>query len=130
MLALIAVLIYAPLWILGGLSKKRRRPAERGMRVWPLIAVLSLIAMVVLFMLASDELISRMGNFTAWSAAFFLLSLVYGLASLAAAVAVWRAPKQEVRAGVRWFSWAVSLPLFIAANYLTYWGMLGLRPRA
>lgn len=129
-LAFIAILIYAPFWILGGLSKKHRRPAERGMRMWPLIAVLSLIAIVVSFMLASDDLISRMGNFTAWSATFFFATLVYGLASLAAVVAVWRAPKQEVRAGVRWFSWAVSVPLLITAFYLAYWGMIGSRPWA
>ncbi len=42
LLAVILVLLYAPFWILGGLSKTRRRPAERGMRLWPLIAVLSL----------------------------------------------------------------------------------------
>ena len=39
LLSIIAILIYAPFWILGGLSKRRRRPAERGMRCWPLIAV-------------------------------------------------------------------------------------------
>ena len=29
---MVAILLYAPFWILGGLSKRRRRPAERGMR--------------------------------------------------------------------------------------------------
>jgi hypothetical protein len=41
-LAVVSVAVYAPFWIIGGLSKKRRRPAERWMRLWPLIAVLSL----------------------------------------------------------------------------------------
>ena len=48
LLSVIAIVIYAPFWILGGLSRRRRRPAERAMRVWPLIAVLSLIAFVTI----------------------------------------------------------------------------------
>ncbi|MGA2301914.1 MAG: serine hydrolase domain-containing protein [Candidatus Acidiferrum sp.] len=126
-LAVVAVLVYAPFWLLGGLSKKRRRPEERWMRLWPLIAVLSLAAVVVIFMLASDDLISRMGHLTGWSAAFFLATVDYGVASVAGAIALWRAPKQEVRCWVRRFSTAVILALLIAAAYLAYWGVIGLR---
>jgi CubicO group peptidase (beta-lactamase class C family) len=126
-LAVVSILLYAPFWLLGGLSKKRRRPAERWMRLWPLIAVLSLIAIVVVFMLSSDDLISRMGHLTGWSAAFFLATVVYGVASVAGAIALWWAPKQEVRGWVRRFSTAVILALLIAAAYLAYWGVIGLR---
>lgn len=126
-LAAVSVLVYAPFWLLGGLSKKRRRPAERGMRVWPLVAVLSLVAVVVIFMLASDDLISRMGNLTGWSAALFLATVAYAVASVASAVALWRAPKQEVRSRIRRYSMAVTLSLLIAAAYLTYWGVIGFR---
>jgi hypothetical protein len=126
-LAVVLVLLYAPFWILGGFSKKRRRPAERGIRLWPLIAVLSLIAVVVIFSAASDDLIPRMGNFTAWSAAFFLATVVYALATLAGAVSLWRTRKDGVRAGVRRFSTAVILSLLITAAYHAYWGIIGLR---
>jgi uncharacterized SAM-binding protein YcdF (DUF218 family) len=126
-LAVVLVLLYAPFWILGGLSKKRRRPAERGMRLWPLIAVLSLIAVVVIFSVASDDLIPRMGNLTAWSASFFLATVVYALATLAGTVSLWRAPKEGVRTAVRRFSTAVVLALLIAAAYFAYWGIIGLR---
>ena len=127
--AVIAVVVYAPFWLLGGLSAKRRRPAERAVRRWPLIAVLSLLAVVVLFMASSNDLLNRMGNLTFWSGAFFLATIAYAVASLAALIALMRASK-EVRKGVRWFSVAVTLPLFIAAVYLTYWGVIGLRPWA
>lgn len=126
-LAAVSVLLYAPFWLLGGLSKKRRRPAERWMRLWPLIAVLSLAAIVVIFILSSDDLIPRMGNLTGWSAAFFLATVAYGVASVAGVIALWRAPKQEVRCWVRRFSIAVILALLIAAAYLAYWGVIGLR---
>jgi len=126
-LAVVSVLLYAPFWLLAGLSKKRRRPAERGLRLWPLLAVFSLIMIVVIFTLASDDFITRMGNLTIWSGALSLATVAYGLASLAGVIALWRAPKQDVRKGVRWFSLAVILPLFIAAVYLAYWGIIGLR---
>jgi CubicO group peptidase (beta-lactamase class C family) len=126
-LAIAAVLLYAPFWLLGGLSKKRRRAAERAIRFWPLITVLSLVAMVVIFMLASDDLLMRMGNLTAWSAALFLATVAFGIAALVSMLVLWRAPRQQIRKGVRWFSFAVIVPLFIAALYLTYWGVIGLR---
>lgn len=127
LLAVILILLYAPFWILGGLRKERRRPAERGMRLWPLIAVLSLIAVVIIFNAASDDLIPRMGNLTVWSASFFLTTVVYALATIAAVVSLWRAPKEEVRTGVRRFSTAVILILLVAAAYFAYWGIIGLR---
>jgi CubicO group peptidase (beta-lactamase class C family) len=129
-LAVVSVLLYAPFWLLGGLSKKRRRPAERWMRLWPLIAVLSLLAIVAIFMLCSNDLITRMGNLTGWSVAFFLATVAYGVASVGGGIALWRAPKHEVRRWVRRFSTAVILALLIAAAYLAYWGVLGLRPWA
>ena len=127
LLAVILILLYAPFWILGGLRKERRRPAEGGMRLWPLIAVLSLIAVVIIFNAASDDLIPRMGNLTVWSASFFLTTVVYALATIAAVVSLWRAPKEEVRTGVRRFSTAVILILLVAAAYFAYWGIIGLR---
>jgi len=127
LLAVVSILVYAPFWLLGGLSKKRRRPAERAIRLWPLLAALSLIGCVAIINLAGDDLIARMGNLTGWSAALFLATLAYAVASVAAAIACWRAPKDGVRSGVRWHSIAVTLALVIAAAYLAYWGMIGLR---
>jgi len=89
--------------------------------------VLSLVAVVVIFILASDDLMSRMGNLTGWSAALFLATVFYAVASVASAVVLWRAPKQEVRSRVRRYSMAVTLALLIAAAYLSYWGIIGLR---
>lgn len=126
-LAFVAILIYAPFWLLGSLSKKRRRPAERAIRFWPLITVLSLLAFVIIFMASANDFIARMGNLTAWSVGLFLTSLAFGIASLISVVALWRVSRQDARKGVRWFSLAVVPPLFIAAIYLAYWGVIGLR---
>jgi len=126
-LAVLSILVYAPFWLLGGLSARRRRPAERAMRAWPLVAVLSLVACVCIFMRISNDPITLLGTRTSWSVAFFLATVAYAVASLASALAVWGAPKEGVRSGVRKFSRAVALALLIAAAYLAYWGMIGLR---
>jgi CubicO group peptidase (beta-lactamase class C family) len=126
-LAVVSVVVYAPFWILGGLSKRRRRPAERAMRAWPLIAVLSLAAFVGIFIVCSDDLIERMGNLTVWSTALFLLTIAYAVAVVMSAISSWRVPAEGVRSSVRRFSIVVSVALLIAAAYLAYWGIIGLR---
>ena len=122
-----SILVYAPFWILGGLSKKRRRPQERGMRVWPLLAVLSLVGFVVIFILCGNDLIERLGNLTAWSIALFLITISFAFASVASAIALWRAPGGTVRRGVRGYSIVVTAALLIATAYLAFWGVIGLR---
>lgn len=125
--SMLAILIYALFWIIGGISKRRRRPAERSMRRWPLIAVLSLIVIVAVFVSAGDNFIERMGNFTGWSFTVFLGSLVFAIASIASLIAVWSSRKEEVRPAVRRFSMAVSLALLLTTGYLAYYGIIGLR---
>jgi CubicO group peptidase (beta-lactamase class C family) len=125
-LALVSVLVYAPFWLFGGLRKQRRRPADRGMRVWPLIAVLSLAAVAAIFVSAGEDIIQRLGNPTGWSAAIFLCTVLYAVASVISVVAVFRASK-DARPTVRRYSIAVVAGLLIAALYLAYWGVIGLR---
>ena len=127
LLCVLSILVYAPFWVLGGLSAKRRRPAERALRVWPLLAVLSVAAFVFTFILCSDDLITRLGNLTMWSALIFLWTIAFAFAVLASAVAVWRAPGEGVRPAVRRFSTIVTVALLIALVYLAYWGIIGLR---
>lgn len=127
LLSLVAILLYAPFWILGGLIRKRRRPLERGMRLWPLLATLSLIAFVTLFIVSGDDLIERLGNLTGWSVALFLSTVFFGIASLGSAISFWRTPREAVRPGVRRFSLIVILALLIATAFLAYWGVIGLR---
>jgi hypothetical protein len=126
-LSLVSIVIYAPFWILCGLSKRRRRPAERAMRIWPLVAVLSLVAFVAIFIVCSNNLIERLGNLTGWSAALCLLTVAYAVAAVMSAISLWRSPAKTVRRAVRRFSLVVTIALLILAAYLAYWGIIGLR---
>jgi CubicO group peptidase (beta-lactamase class C family) len=126
-LSSLAIVLYSPFWILGGISKRRRRPAERAMRLWPLLAVLSLAGIVVIFILCNDDLIQRMGNLTVWSGALWALTLIFALASLASFLVSLANAEEGVRSGIRHFSLIVSTALVIAAAYLAYWGIVGMR---
>jgi CubicO group peptidase (beta-lactamase class C family) len=126
-LSVVAIVLYAPFWILGGISKRRRKPAERGMRIWPLIAVLSMFAVIAIVIACSGDLISLLGNRTIWSVAFCVATIVFALASIESVWAVWRTPRTLVRPGVRRFSLAVAVALMIATIYFAYWGVIGMR---
>jgi len=128
LLALASVVIYALFWIPGGLRKRWRRPAERAIRIWPLIAVLSLMGFVTVLQLASNrDAIALLGNLTGWSVALLLATVVFAIASVASAVALWSASKADVRRHVRGYSMAVTLALLITTAYLAYWGIIGVR---
>jgi len=126
-LSLISILVYAPFWIIGGFFKRRRRPAERAMRIWPLIAVLSLLAFVGIFIVSAGEIITRMGNLTFWSASLCLTTLVFAAASLMSAFAAWRTRPDGARKSVHIFSVIVAAALMITASYLAWWGVIGIR---
>ena len=127
LLALVSILLYAPFWIFGGLIKKRRRPAERAMRLWPLVAVLSLLVFVGLVIASGNDALVRLGNLTIWSFGLTLTTSIFGLASVASAVALWLARNRQIRGSVRWYSIAVTSALLIATAYLAYWGVIGIR---
>ncbi|HSK45292.1 MAG TPA: hypothetical protein VLA83_15550, partial [Candidatus Binatia bacterium] len=127
LLAVVSILLYAPFWILGGLIRKRRLPAERAIRLLPLIAVLSLMAALCLFVLSRNDAIARLGNLTFWSFGIFLTTLIFGVASISSALALWLARKKEVRISVRVFSIGVTSALLVATAYFAYWGVIGIR---
>ena len=125
-LAMGSVLLYAPFWLLTGLlSKKRRRPQERWLKIWPLVAVLSFIGVNALSIWPGEDVLTRLGNLTLWSGGIWLGTIVIAVASVAAAVALWRA--REVRSFVYGYSLTVTLALLILTTYLATWGVIGLR---
>lgn len=126
-LALASILVYAPFWIVGGFFKKRRRPLERAMRLWPLIAVLSLLAFVGFFIASLSDMITRLGSMTVYSLGLFLTTLIFAAACLASVVALWSARWLPIRRFVWSFSVAVTSALLIAAAYLAWWGVIAIR---
>lgn len=127
LLALVAILLYAPFWLIGGFFKKRRRPAERAIRLWPLIGLLSLVAFCAVFMASASDMLNRLGNLTIWSAGLCLTSALFGVAALFSVIALWQARNREIRRFVRWHATAVTAGLLIAALYMAWWGLIAVR---
>jgi CubicO group peptidase (beta-lactamase class C family) len=125
--AILSIPIYALVWIIGGFIPRRRRPRERAMRLYPLLAVASLAGFVATFILSSSDAIERFGNITGWSGAVFLFTLVFAVATLLSIWAVILAQPEGVRRSVRWYSGIVSAALLISLVYLAWWGIIGLR---
>jgi len=126
-LAFFAIPIYAPFWLIGGFFKSRRRPAERYMRLSPLLAVLSLLAFAWIFTRASSDFLNRLGGLTVYYGGLFLTSLLFALFVLASLWALWKARRESIRGFVRWFSICVTSALLIATIYLAWWGVIGIR---
>ncbi len=126
-LAILSISFYAPFWIFGGLIKKRRRRAERAVRLWPLLALLSLVAFAMCLILSSNDMITRLGNLTVWSFGLFLSTILFAVSSLASAVALWRARNEAIRGYVRSHALMATAGLLIATAYLAWWGVIGFR---
>jgi len=126
-LAVLAILLYAPFWLIGGFIKRRRRPAERAIRLWPLIGALSLLGFCGFFMLAAGNIIRRLGNVTFYSCGLFVTTLLFGVATLLSAYALWRVRETQIRGFVRWHSLLATAGLVIAFLYLAWWGVIGIR---
>ena len=95
------------------------------MRLWPLIAVLSLVGAAVLVTVSADDIITRMGNLTVWSAGVFVLTILFAVASALNIIAVWRA--HGARKWVKRYCAAVAVALMIVTVYLMFGGVIGLR---
>jgi CubicO group peptidase (beta-lactamase class C family) len=126
-LALAAILLYAPFWIIGGFIKSRRRPSERSIRFWPLVAVLCLLAFAAIFQVGSNDFITRLGNLTVYSSGLFVTSLMFAISSIAGVLSLWGKRNEPIRKFVRWFSIAVTSALVIATAYFAWWGIIGIR---
>jgi CubicO group peptidase (beta-lactamase class C family) len=124
--AFIAELVYAPFWILTALVR-RKRPAGFAVRLWPLVAVVSLLVFVASGTFVGDSAIPRLANFTMWSFGLFFGSISFAVASVASAVVLWLARKQDIGRKLRWFSVGVTLALLLATAFLAYWGVIGVR---
>jgi CubicO group peptidase (beta-lactamase class C family) len=126
-LSFASTVVYAPFWLLGGLSKRRRRPAERALRIWPLVAVLAVAAGALLVMWDDETTIEHFGNLTVWSAGLCAATIVFAVAAVTSLIQLARARRNGVRTAVRVHSALVVAALLIATAYLAYWGVIGIR---
>lgn len=127
LVALVLTLIYSPVWVLVGLRKAWRRPDETWMTLWPLVAAMTVIAVVTVFHFAGEKIIERLGQVNPWSVSLFALTLLFALASIASAFSLWRVRGKRVRRTALAYGVVIAPALLISTAYFAYWGMIGLR---
>jgi hypothetical protein len=127
LLSVLAVLLYAPFWVIGGLRQTSSRPRERMLRAWPLISVVSLVTAALLLGAASDDPITNLGTPTVWSVGLWITTFCFLGSVIASVVALWLTPSHTVRSSLGRFTIGATAALVLACGYLAYWGVIGLR---
>ena len=76
---------------------------------------------------AGDDAIARLGNPTGSSVGVFLGTLVFPVAAVLGLVAVLRAPRAELRRGLRIYALVAGVWNVVATAYVAWWGVIGWR---
>ncbi len=125
-LMIVTSLLYAIIW---GIRKRRGRipagPTIR-IRVWPLLASLSFLVLVGLFVLASSDPFARLGKPSFFSVGIMLMSIAFAVfAFLGARTAVIERHTSMNRLNY-WHSTIASFAHLLVACYLGWFGIVGM----
>jgi hypothetical protein len=125
LLALASTVLFALVWLPRWVFGKLKDAPQRGVRVWPLLAVLSLVVWVGVVIVNIDDAINVLGRPTPWAWTMFVTSLLFPLCAVVGVLAARGA--KEANRFVRWHALLASAIFVVAALYLTWFGILGWR---
>jgi CubicO group peptidase (beta-lactamase class C family) len=120
--ALLFALVWIPRRVLTG-----RRVQSIAVRTLPALAAAFLAAAILLVVLASSDLLVRLGTPTVYSVGFAVLTVMFAVSALAGAVQVLRTRPADAGHGVWWHSALVSGANLFVLLYLGAYGMIGMR---
>jgi CubicO group peptidase (beta-lactamase class C family) len=127
-LSMLSNLLYALVWVPLWLFRPHKRRPFTGLRLLPLLAVLSLLAAIIFLVAGFFSGIESLGTPSFWSVGFFLLTILFGILTLISVVQVVRINRlPETSRPLRIYASLVSLALLVALVYLAANGMVGLR---
>lgn len=125
-LLIVSSVVFAPVWIVRRLRGKITPGVAIRVRLWPLLASLSVVAFVLLFMSGTDDPFGRLGGPTLVSIGIMLSSILFaGFAFLGVVCAVATRHSPMNRA-VWWYSATGSGLHLLVAVYLLMHGAIGL----
>lgn len=127
-LLMLSSCLFAPVWGLRKLSGQLPQIQYLSVRVLPLLASLTFIGAVFVFIFGIAEL-PRFGTISIWSVSYWLLTWLFTLFSIAALVQVWRYRDESTQMGnaVWLHSFMVSIALVLSVGFFSYYGMIGIR---
>jgi CubicO group peptidase (beta-lactamase class C family) len=120
---MLSSLLYAVVWLLLLLFGRLKGVKHLLVRAVPLLAVLSLLAVLLAFNKGTSEI----GEFNFWALAVCVGTVLFALLSLAGLVLAWRVPKEEIARGVRIHSLLVALGCCVITLFFFAWHLIGLR---
>jgi CubicO group peptidase (beta-lactamase class C family) len=126
-LGLISTLLFALVWVVRLVLRRLRGVRRLRVRVWPLVAALAVAAFALGVALGMRDPFPRLGHAGPYSVTVLLATLVFPVASVGGLVTAWRAPRAEVRRGVRYHALVVSAVNTVVAAYLAWFGVIGWR---
>jgi hypothetical protein len=122
-----SALLYALFWglllLLGRFIERFRSVKHLRVRVVPLLAVLSLLAVVFAFGKATSEI----GELNFWSLIIFVGTVLFAVLSLTGLAFAVSVPRTEIHKWVRIHSLLVSVACCIVTIFLSAWHLIGLR---
>ncbi len=125
-LAVLAIVLYAPFWVLGRWVRGSR-PTDRLLRVVGLLSVLSLLGAIAFIVLGAEDMLVNLGAATVFSVGFCAATWLFAVSTLAMVyLAFWR-PSTAARPAVQWHGRFCATGLLLGVAYLGYWGVIGLR---
>ncbi|MBT8075534.1 MAG: beta-lactamase family protein [Gammaproteobacteria bacterium] len=120
-------LIFFPVWLVRRMRGKIPPGPAIRIRLWPLLASVSVVAIVGLFMLGMNDVFVRLGSPTAFSIGIMVASLAYAVFVVMGIHTAYWHRNTAMNRGAWWHSSLASLVHVIVLFYLLYHGVIGLR---
>jgi len=125
-LAIASSLLYALIWCVRRWRRKIAPGPTIWIRAWPLLAGLSVIAFVMLFVLGMDDPFALLGKPTGISMGIMLATLLFGLFAVVGAYVAVRDRNATMNRVNYWYSAGSSFLHLIVAAYFAWFGVIGL----
>jgi len=126
----VLTLLFGLIWVPRKLLARLKGVKRIGPRAWPLVASLSIVAVLLIVQLNMDNAIEVLGHRTVWSMALTGMTILFPLAALLGLVSAWRGNGEEAGRGAVRFGFLVSLLNVAVAGWLLVHGVVGWRPWA
>ncbi|MEM1176004.1 MAG: serine hydrolase domain-containing protein [Pseudomonadota bacterium] len=126
---LLSIVISIPYLLVWGVRRLRGKippgPTIR-VRTWPLLAGLSIIAFVVLFIVAASDPFEKLGKPGVFSILILLMTIAFAVFAVLGLVTAWRERATPMNRVNYWFSTISSSAHVLVAVYLLSYGVIGM----
>lgn len=125
-LAIASSILYALVWGIRRLRKKIAPGPATWIRVWPLLAGLSIVAFLALFSAGMNDPFEALGKPTAISIGILLFTVSFAVFAIIGSYVALRDRNETMNRVNYWYSTGCSLLHLVVAGYFAWFGAIGL----